>query len=124
MEQKSIRADGPPMKKLLMSALVSPEMHPHRVGERVTALREALNLSKAEFADSLSLDRSTLSKVEAGTKGLDVVVGARIAEMYAAGMDFTYRGVMADLPQDMRIKVMNYMHAARMARAMAKKTDT
>lgn len=109
----SMGADCSAMKKMIQAALLSAEMHPDRVGERVTALRMALGQSKAQFADSLGLDRSTLSKVEAGTKGLDVIVGARIAEMYGFGLDFIYRGTLTDVPDALRAQVMSEMHAAR-----------
>jgi transcriptional regulator with XRE-family HTH domain len=101
------------MKKTIVAALLAPEMHPDRVGQRVTAMRESLGLSKAQFADSLGLDRSTLTKVEAGTKGLDIAIGARIAELYTIGLDFTYRGVTADLPVELRSRVLAQMYAIR-----------
>ena len=124
MDEFSIRREPAPMKKLLLSALISPEMHPDRVGERITALREALGLSKAEFADSLQLDRSTLTKVEQGSRGLDVVVGARIADLYNAGMDYIYRGQLSDVPEPLRPKVMAYTHSARAARLFGTKSVT
>jgi transcriptional regulator with XRE-family HTH domain len=116
----SIGAEVAPMKKMVEAALLSAEMHPDRVGERVTALRTSLGQSKAEFADSIGLDRSTLTKVEAGTKGLDVVVGARIAEIYGFGLDFIYRGVMTDVPDALRSRVMVDLHAARTEKLVLK----
>ncbi|HMO73136.1 MAG TPA: helix-turn-helix transcriptional regulator [Paracoccaceae bacterium] len=109
------------MKKMIAAALLSSEMHPDRVGERITALRMTLHLSKAQFADGIELDRSTLGKVEKGTKGLDIVVGARIAELYGVGLDFLYRGELSDVPEDMRIAIRNQLHAARTARLMGDK---
>ncbi len=106
------------MKKLVAAAFLASEMHPDRVGERITAMRMALHLSKAEFADAIGLDRSTLTKVEAGKKGLDVVVGAKIAEMYGYGMDFIYRGTLTDVPEGQRSIVLSEIHAARTAKLM------
>lgn len=103
------------MKKLIARAALSPEMHPDRVGQRITALRDALGLSKAQFADSIDLDRSTLTKVEAGTKGLDIVAAAKIADLYAAGLDFIYRGHSSDLPVDLRPRVLANLYALRTA---------
>lgn len=108
------------MKKLLASALLSPDMHPDRIGERITALRETLRKSKAEFADSLDLDRSTLTKIEAGTKGLDIAVGAKIAQMYGAGLDYIYLGILTDLPLEIRAEVVAQIHAARTAKLLSK----
>lgn len=109
----STGADTGPMKKMIAAAVLSAEMHPDRVGERITAIRETLRLSKAEFADRLSLDRSSLTKIEAGTKGLDIVVGARIAELYGYGLDFIYRGTMTDVPETDRPTILAELHAAR-----------
>lgn len=106
------------MKKMIAAAFLASEMHPDRVGERVTALRMALHLSKAEFADSLGLDRSSLTKIEAGTKGLDIVIGAKIAEIYGFGLDFIYRGTLTDVPDTLRGEVLSEMHAARMLKVM------
>ena len=112
------------MKKMISVALLSPEMHPTRVGERVNALREALSLSKAEFADSIELDRSTLTKVEAGTKGLDIAAGAKIADMYAAGLDYLYRGVVSDLPSELRPKVHSLLYSIRITKNLRATSDS
>ena len=65
-----------------------------------------MSLSKAEFADSLEFDRSTLTKVENGAAGLDIAVGERISAVYGIGMDFIYRGDLSDLPSNLRPRVM------------------
>lgn len=101
------------MKKLAETIFLSAEMHPNRVGERITALRETLRLSKAQFADSIGFDRSTLSKIENGSRGLDIAVAARIADIYGAGLDYIYRGVMADVPPDLRATILATIHAIR-----------
>ncbi|WP_444452546.1 helix-turn-helix domain-containing protein [Rhodobacter capsulatus] len=117
MDVFSNAAQSAPMKKLIAAAVLSPEMHPDRVGERVAAIRQTLNMSKAEFADSLELDRSTMSKVESGTKGLDIIVGARIADFYGFGLDFIYRGVLSDTPPDLRSAVAANLQAVRLKKA-------
>ncbi len=98
---------------MIQAAMLSAEMHPERVGLRVTALRTCLGLSKAQLADSLEVDRSTLTKVEAGTRGLDILIGARIADLYGFGLDFIYRGVITDAPEPMRAAVMSAIHRAQ-----------
>jgi transcriptional regulator with XRE-family HTH domain len=118
MDELSIGYQVHGMKKMIVAAFLSSEMHPDRVGERVTALRMAQHLSKAEFADTIGLDRSSLTKVEAGKKGLDIVVGARIAEMYGYGLDFIYRGTLTDVPEGQRSTVLSEIHAARTAKLM------
>jgi transcriptional regulator with XRE-family HTH domain len=75
-------------------------MRPEIVGKRITALRETLAMSKAQFADSLPMDRSSLTKVEQGTMGLDIALGVQIANLYGFGLDFIYRGDLSDVPLD------------------------
>lgn len=101
------------MKKKLIDSLVGRESTPVKVGPRITAIREAMALSKAQFADSIELDRSTLTKVENGATGLDIAVGERIASVYRIGLDYIYRGDLSDLPADLRPRVMVELATAR-----------
>jgi DNA-binding XRE family transcriptional regulator len=118
MELLSIRQDGKtsngsffyavqdkPMKNLLISSMPR-ESRPEKVGPRITALRETLALSKADFADSIHLDRSTLTKIEKGTQGLDIVMAERIAVLYGFGLDYIYRGDLDDIPTNLRAQVL------------------
>ena len=107
--------EGDPMKKIA-EQLIERESRPDRVGPRLTALRETLVLSKAEFADSISLDRSSLTKVEKGEMGLDIAVGERIAVMYGFGLDFIYRGDLSDVPLNLRAHLMAILFAHKAAR--------
>ena len=85
------------MKKLL-NDLIPNESRPERVGPRITAMRETLSMSKAQLADSIGLDRSTLTKVEKGEMGLDIRHGEAIATVYGFGLDYIYRGDVSDAP--------------------------
>ena len=89
------------MKKFL-EKLIPPESRPERVGPRIQAMRMALGLTAAQFADSLDYDRGTLSKVEQGKNGLDIKVGVNIAGLYGVGLDYIYRGDLSDLPPALR----------------------
>lgn len=93
------------MKKVA-EFLIERESRPERVGPRITAIRETLHLMKAEFADTIGLDRSTLTKVENGVTGLDIAKGERIASLYGFGLDFIYRGDLSDVPLDLRPELM------------------
>jgi DNA-binding XRE family transcriptional regulator len=97
----STAPDNRSMKKVLDS-LIPRESRPDRVGPRITAMRETLGLSKAQFADSVSLDRSSLTKIEKGEAGLDIATGVTISELYGFGLDFIYRGDLSDVPQSHR----------------------
>lgn len=103
------------MKKVL-EKLMDRESRPTQVGPRVTAIRETLGLSKAQFADSIGLDRSSMTKVERGEAGLDIAVGERIAVLYGYGLDFIYRGDLSDVPQNDRPQLMVNLLTARHAR--------
>lgn len=93
-----------PMKNIAINA-IPRESRPERVGPRVIAMRETLKLSKAEFADSIGLDRSTLTKIEKGAKGLDIAMAERIAVLYGFGLDYIYRGDLDDIPNHLRALV-------------------
>lgn len=125
MEIFSIRQDGENLDRVIfhnghyatmkniVSKLLERESRPDRVGPRVTALRETLKLSKAEFADTIGLDRSSLTKVEKGEMGLDIAMGERIAVIYGFGLDFIYRGDLNDAPQVLRPQLMVNLLAFR-----------
>jgi len=113
--KKLHRAHSADMKTKLLNALIERESTPAKVGPRVCAVREALSLSKAEFADSIEFDRSSLTKVERGTMGLDIAVGEKIAAVYGVGLDFIYRGDLSDLPLDLRGSVVAHLANTRRA---------
>lgn len=93
------------MKKTIQS-LVPTESRPERVGPRITAMRETLAMSKSQLADSIGLDRSTMTKVENGNLGLDIRNGIAIAEFYGFGLDYIYRGDLSDVPDKHRHMLM------------------
>ena len=90
----------------ILSALIPKASRPDRVGPRITALREALPMQKGEFADSIELDRSTLTKIEKGDAGLDIAMGIKITTHYGVGLDFIYRGDLTDVPAAIRPRLM------------------
>lgn len=105
MEKHSTEVQVSGMSHVLQR-LIERESRPTRVGPRVTALRETLHMSKAEFADSISLDRSSLTKIEKGLAGLDIATGEMIATIYGFGLDFIYRGDLTDVPLSLRPELM------------------
>lgn len=94
------------------NALVPKAARPDKVGPRVTALRETLALSKSQLADSLGLDRSTLTKIEKGKIGLDIQHGITIADRYGFGLNFIYRGDVSDTPDRLRARLLVEMVTA------------
>jgi transcriptional regulator with XRE-family HTH domain len=118
LELFSTRAENGKMKNAL-DTVIGRQSTPARVGARVEALREALLLSKAQFADSISLDRSSLTKIEAGKAGLDILAAERIALLYGVGLDYLYRGDLADLPLDLRANVLAKLAIRGQSRAIS-----
>ncbi len=102
--------------RIISESLFDRESNPDKVGRRVAALRETLALSKAELADSIGLDRSSLTKIEAGKAGLDIAMGERIAVLYGVGLDFIYRGDLSDIPLDLRPRLLVELATGRTKR--------
>lgn len=105
MEHFSVLLHVARMKKAL-NKLVERQSRPDRVGPRVTAIRCALEKNKTDFATLIGLDPSSMTKVEKGIMGLDIAVGERVAALYGIGLDFIYRGDLADLPPALREKIL------------------
>ena len=97
----SIERDNCRMKKILDS-LIPKASRPEHVGPRITAMRETLGLSKSQLADSIGLDRSSMTKIEKGEAGLDIVKAIIIAELYDFGLDYISRGSLSDSPPALR----------------------
>jgi transcriptional regulator with XRE-family HTH domain len=110
MDKLSIAWDCAPMKAPKAESLLSPEMSPDRVGPRVVALREALRLSKSQFADSIGLDRSALSRIERGIDGLGIAKAMAIADLYGFGLNYIYRGDLSDVPAEIRPTLLVELH--------------
>jgi DNA-binding XRE family transcriptional regulator len=104
MEFFSATGQTTPMRRTL-NALLLPQMRPDQVGRRITAIRQTLVMNKKTFADAVGVDPSSLTKIEKGQMGLDIMVGARIAELYGFGLDFIYRANLDDVPLDHRSTV-------------------
>lgn len=94
------------MSSRVTKAITPQESRPDKVGPRITALRETLALSKGQFADSVGLDRSTLTKIEQGNEGLSLPKGIAVATLYGVGLDFIYRGDLSDVPEKMRPRLL------------------
>lgn len=74
---------------------------PEMVSPRLALVREALGLSKAEFADAIGLDRSSYTKVEKAEKPLLPHIAFKIWELYGVDMNYIYLGRMDGLSSRM-----------------------
>ena len=82
---------------------------PQMVAPRLAAARMALGLSKAAFADSIGVDRSSYTKIEKGQKPLLPRDAQRIYQLYGIDMNFIYLGQVGGLPSNLSSKVMAHL---------------
>lgn len=83
------------------------------VARRLAALRTALDLSRAEFADMLGVDRSSYTKIENGAKPLLPYAAYRIYELFGVDMNYVYLGQVGGVPADLSKKLMTALSEAR-----------
>lgn len=111
MEENSAHRHNAIMRKVV-EKLIPDASRPDRVGHRITAIRQTLGMTKAELAQSIGLDPSTLTKVEKGKAGLDIAMGAIIATQYGYGLDFIYLGDLSDVPLELRPRLVQNLRIA------------
>ena len=79
---------------------------------RLIAAREALGLSKAEFADIIGIDRSSYTKIEKGLKPLLPREAHRIWQLYGIDLNYIYLGQVGGLPVSLSSKVIAHLSGA------------
>jgi transcriptional regulator with XRE-family HTH domain len=84
---------------------------PEMVSPRLIALREALGLSKAEFADAIGIDRSSYSKIEKANKPILPPLAYRIWQLYGVDMNYIYLGRVETLPAHLSSQITKRMTA-------------
>lgn len=92
----------------------SPRLHPYEppvVAARLRAVRAALGVNKANFADAIGVDRSSYTKIEKGEKPLLPSAAYRIFELYGVDMNFIYLGQVGGLPVRLSSLVMSHLSA-------------
>lgn len=72
-----------------------------RIGERILALRRALGLTQAQFAERVGASRSRVNNWEAGTRRPDLDAAIRICESTGATLDYLILGRASSLPNDL-----------------------
>lgn len=80
--------------------------NPVAVGKRLEALRVHHGLSKAHFADSVAIDRTSYIRIERGEKPLKADMAFKIAERWGVTMDFLYRGRLTEIPPTLADSIM------------------
>lgn len=82
------------------------------VARRLAAAREALGLSKAEFADTIGIDRSSYTKIEKGLKPLLPPTAVLIFQLYGVDLNYLYLGQLGGLPSNLSSKVIAHLKGA------------
>lgn len=80
------------------------------VARRLEAVRKSLNLTKAEFADVIGIDRSSYTKIEKGVKPILPDAAYRIFELYGIDMNFIYLGQVGGLPARLSSSVISHLN--------------
>lgn len=84
---------------------IPDQTSPQLVARRLEALRTALGLTKAEFADLIELDRSSYVRIEKGVKPLLPPSALRIYRLWGVDMNFLYLGHLSGVPSSLSSKV-------------------
>ena len=115
MEETSITQDGkffdwPAVDNRHIWGMTKPVPNPNPtspdlVAQRIKTIRAAFDLRKSDLADVIPLDRSSLTKIENGSKPLKAEWCYRIWELYGVPMEYTYRGSHENIPEKLRIAI-------------------
>jgi transcriptional regulator with XRE-family HTH domain len=84
-----------------------PEYDKRRVGERLTALREANEWQQKRFAKMIGagMTPQKLNNYEKGRDLLPVHFAARVCDVSGTDFDYIYRGLLSGLPRDLAAKL-------------------
>lgn len=63
-------------------------------------------MTKAAFADSVTIDRTSYIRIERGEKPLKADMAFKIAERWGVSMDYLYRGRLTELPASLADSLM------------------
>lgn len=78
-----------------------PQLDLDGVAARLDALREATNLDKGIFADTVGIDRSSYSKIIKGEKPLKAEMAYAVSVRWGVSMDYLYKGSLDGLPSNL-----------------------
>lgn len=97
----------------MMTARKKPDpTDPALVAERLRYIRAAFEIErKSDLADLIPVDRSSYTKIEKGEKVLKPEWAYRIWELYGVPMEYIYRGALDQVPEKLRIAIMQNLTA-------------
>ena len=86
-----------------------PENTLLEVGERLTEVRNALNLTQVTLCDQINVAPNTYNQWEKGRSLLDPLAASRIAKLYGVTLDYLYIGDPSGLPLHLAQKILGPM---------------
>jgi len=84
---------------------------PKEVGNRITALREALGLKQAEMARAIGVLQAELSAWETGVRRPSIAKAKPLVDRYHITLDWLFLGDSGNLPH----RVVEMLHAPKRA---------
>lgn len=75
------------------------------VAARLKAAREAIGLSKREFAEKADMGEQTYGPFENGVRPLSLTAAKKIRKAHGLSLEFMYFGKMDDLPHRIAAKL-------------------
>ena len=76
-----------------------------KIGDRLRAVREALELSQSDVARAIDVRANTYNQWEHGKRLIDPLVASRLCDQFGVTMDWIYRGNMSSLPHHLAEKL-------------------
>lgn len=92
-------------KQRTMSVLADREDAIEAVAARLQAAREALGLTKREFAERAGMGEQTYGPFENGVRPLSLVAAKKIRKAHGLTLEFMYFGKIDDLPHKIAAKL-------------------
>ncbi|NDV51574.1 MULTISPECIES: helix-turn-helix domain-containing protein [unclassified Salipiger] len=80
-------------------------MRPESIGHRLRLLRESQELSPAEMADLLGIERTYWSRFENGRRAINETTAALLVAQFGVTLDFLILGRWDKLPLDLATKM-------------------
>lgn len=88
-----------------MSEAAIPQIDLAGVGARLDAVREATELEKGVFAETVGIDKSSYSKIIKGEKPLKADMAYAVSMRWGVSMDYLYKGSLDALPSTLSAKI-------------------
>jgi transcriptional regulator with XRE-family HTH domain len=97
--------------RVIMARQPHPESQ-EAIAWRLQITREALELSQAELCRRTGIGKAAWNNAETGDNRIGLDAALALARTFGIGLDWTYRGILRDIPSDLAKKIEARMSAA------------